>query len=415
MNLIKTSFLSGIAAAIKMLTLLGLNKLLSIYVGPAGYAVVGQFQNFIQIVTTLATGGIQTGVVKYTAEHHKELAKQHVIWQSASKISACCSFLTSFFVIVFNNKLAIFFLKNEALGSVFIWLGLTLTLFSFNTLFIAIINGKKEIKLYFIVNVANSLFAFLMTVAMSTIFGLYGALISLATYQSLTFLVTLLLVSKVNWFKLKYLLGKFDVGAVKNLGKFSIMTLASAICLPLSYLLVRNNLIETLGFESAGYWEAMMRLSAAYLILVTATLKVYYLPRLSELKTRLETRNEIFQGYKIIFPLTMIIAIAIYFMRETIIIILFTPDFFEMQVLFFWQLIGDTLKIGSWLLGFVLTARALTFWYVTSELLFCLTFVVLASIFINKIGIEGPSIAYAINYAMHFVFMFTLLKLKKLI
>lgn len=415
MNLIKTSLLSGISVAIKMFTMLGLNKFLSIYVGPAGFAVLGQFQNFIQIVTTLATGGIQTGVTKYTAEYHEDIAKQHAVWRSATKISACCSLVISLFVIAFNAQLANLFLKDDALGSVFIWLGSTLVLFSFNTLFLAIINGKKEINLYFIVNVVSSLFALVITVLMSMFFGLYGALISLATYQSLTFLVTSLMVFKLNWFKLKYLLGKVDVVTAKKLGKFTIMTLASAILLPASYILVRNNLIENLSLESAGYWEAMTRVSAAYLMLVTATLKVYFLPRLSELKSSFDTRNEIFQGYKFILPIVIIGGLIIYLMRETIISILFTSDFLEMQSLFLWQVIGDCLKIASWLLGYVLAARALTFWYVTSEILFFLIFVTLASLMTEIIGIEGPCIAHAINYALHFVFMVTLLKFKKLI
>lgn len=415
MNLIKTSFLSGIAAFIRMLTLLSLNKLLSIYVGPSGYAVIGQFQNFIQIVASLATGGIQTGITKYTAEYHQDSSKQYAIWRSALKISACSSFIISLFVLVFNVQLANFFLKDEALSGVFIWLGLTLIPLSFNTLFVAIINGKKEITLYFIVNVASSLLALVITAMMAIFFGLYGALISLATYQSFTLLVTFFYISKKNWFDIKFFLGKFDIAAAKNLGKFSIMTLAVAICLPLSHLLVRDNLIMNLGPESAGYWEAMTRVSAAYLMMVVATLKVYYLPRLSELKNRLETRNEVFYGYKIIFPMAILGGSIIYLMRETIIIILFTSDFSEMQNLFFWQIIGDTLKICSWLLGFILTARALTFWFVTSEVLFCFIFVLLAFLLIDKIGLKGTSMAYAINYALHFVFMLTLLKLKKLI
>ena len=34
MNLVRTSLLNGIAVVIKMLTLLGINKILAIYVGP---------------------------------------------------------------------------------------------------------------------------------------------------------------------------------------------------------------------------------------------------------------------------------------------------------------------------------------------------------------------------------------------
>lgn len=415
MNLIGTIFLSGIAVVIKMLTMLGLNKVLAIYVGPAGYAVIGQFQNLIQITTTIASGAIHTGVTKYTAEYHDNLAKQHLVWRTATKISACCSLITSVLVIVFNSFLANWFLKDESLGSVFIFLGSTLVLFSFNTLFLAIINGKKEINLYFFANVASSLFACVVTILLALNFGLYGALISLATYQSLTFLVTFLLMFKANWFKLKYLMGRVDKEIAKKLGKYTVMALTTAISLPLSHMLVRNNIMENIGLESAGYWDAMVRVSVAYLMLVTATLKVYYLPKLSELKSAVDTRAEIIQGYKIIFPLAALSGLAIFFLRENIINVLFTEKFSGMQVLFFWQVIGDTFKIGSWLLGFVLTARALTSWYVVSEVLFSCTFVVLSFLLIERIGIKGPTIAHTMNYALYFLFMVTLLKVKKLV
>ena len=55
MTLIKTGLLNGIAVLVRVLTLLGLNKVLAVYVGPAGYAVVGQFQNAITMFTALAS------------------------------------------------------------------------------------------------------------------------------------------------------------------------------------------------------------------------------------------------------------------------------------------------------------------------------------------------------------------------
>jgi PST family polysaccharide transporter len=69
MTLIKTSLLNAIAVLIKMLTMLGINKVLAIYVGPAGYATLGQFQNAVQMITTSPAGAINTSVTKYTAEY----------------------------------------------------------------------------------------------------------------------------------------------------------------------------------------------------------------------------------------------------------------------------------------------------------------------------------------------------------
>ncbi|RRJ84492.1 O-antigen translocase [Aestuariirhabdus litorea] len=406
MTLIKTSLLNGIAVVIKMLTLLGLNKILAIYVGPSGYAALGQFQNAVQMITTLASGAINTGVTKYTAEYHEDEAKQHAVWRTAGTISLVGSVLVAMAVIAFNKPLAGWFLKDESLGSVFIWFAATLVLFVFNTLLLAILNGKQEIQRYVTANIAGSLFALAVTTVMAIQLGLYGALVALAIYQSLTFFVTLALTYKASWFKLAYLLGGIDKQSAKNLAKFTAMALTSAACIPLSHILIRNHLGETLGWEVAGYWEAMWRLSSAYLMLVTTTLSVYYLPKLSGLKNRTDIKNEIIRGYRIILPVSVACGLLVYVLRDYIIRLLFTVDFLPMEILFGWQVIGDALKIGSWILSYLMLSKAMVKLFILSELFFSVFFVLLSIVCTGFFGLEGVAIAHMINYAVYWFFVF---------
>ncbi|MCR8913713.1 O-antigen translocase [Marinobacter panjinensis] len=405
MTLIKTSLLNGIAVVIKMLTLLGLNKILAVYVGPAGYAALGQFQNAVQMITTFASGALNTGVTKYTAEYYDDEARQHTVWRTAGTIALIGSLTTAVLVIIFNQPLAGWFLKDESLGSVFIWFAATLVLFVFNTLLLAILNGKKEIQRYVVANIAGSLFSLAVTSVMAIRLGLYGALVALAIYQSLTFFVTLLLVYKAPWFKFRYLLGNVDKQAAKNLGKYTAMALTSAACVPVSHILIRNHLGETLGWDAAGYWEAMWRLSAAYLMLVTTTLSVYYLPKLSELKDASEISNEIIQGYRIILPVAAVSGLTIYLLRDLIIRILFTEDFEPMKQLFAWQMVGDTLKIGSWILAYLMLGKAMTKLFIVSEIVFSGLFYGLTVIFTTTLGLEGVALAHAINYLIYWAVM----------
>jgi Polysaccharide biosynthesis protein. len=83
MNLFRTSVLNGVAVLIKTITMFVLNKILAVYLGPTGYAAIGQFQNFIQMVTTFAGSAINTAVVKYTAEYHEDETKQRAVWKTA--------------------------------------------------------------------------------------------------------------------------------------------------------------------------------------------------------------------------------------------------------------------------------------------------------------------------------------------
>lgn len=405
MTLIKTSLLNGIAVVIKMLTLLGLNKILAIYVGPSGYAALGQFQNAVQMITAVASGAINTGVVKYTAEYHDDAAKQHAVWRTAGTIALVGSGLVAIGVIAFNKPLAGWFLKDESLGSVFIWFAATLVFFVFNTLLLAILNGKKEIQRYVVANIAGSLFALAVTTVMATQWGLYGALVALAVYQSLTFFVTLTLTYKASWFKLRYLLGGIDKQSARNLAKFTAIALTSAACVPLSHILIRNHLGETFGWEAAGYWEAMWRMSAAYLMLVTTTLSLYYLPKLSELKDPKEIKAEILQGYKIILPVAATCGLVIYLLRDFIIGVLFTSEFYPMRDLFAWQMLGDTLKIGSWILAYLMLGQAMVKTFITTEIMFAAGFFVLTYLFTPSFGLQAPVIAHAANYALYWVLM----------
>lgn len=405
MTLIKTSLLNGIAVVIKMLTMLGLNKILAIYVGPVGYAAIGNFQNAAQMITTFASGAINTGVVKYTAEYHDDEEKQRQVWRTAGTIAVLGSVITGIGVAVFSKQIAQWFLQDESYNTVFIWFSVTLVFFIFNTLLLAILNGKKEIHRYIIANIAGSLFALAVTSVLAVQFGLHGALTALAIHPSFAFIITLYLCYKADWFKFSYLFGRLDKQVVLNLSKYTAMALTSAACVPVSHILIRTHLADTLGMDAAGYWEAMWRLSAAYLMLVTTTLSLYYLPKLSELKDPKEIKAEILQGYKIILPVAAACGLVIYLLRDFIIGVLFTSDFIPMRDLFAWQMVGDTLKIGSWILAYLMLGKAMMKLFIASEIVFAAGFYGWTYFLTGIYGLEGVTIAHAINYVIYWVVM----------
>lgn len=405
MTLIKTSLLNAIAVVIKMLTMLGINKILAVYVGPTGYAALGQFQNAVQMITTFGSGAINTGVTKYTAEYFEDEAQQRKLWQTAGAIALTGSAITGTLVVLCSQSLATWFLKDAQYGSLFSWFGLTLVFFVFNALLLAILNGKKEISRYVIVNIAGSVFSLAVSAAMILQWGLYGALLTLAVNQSMVFFVTLALCYRTSWFRLKYLVGGIDKQAAINLCKYTAMALTSAATVPVSHILVRNHLGENLGWQAAGYWEAMWRLSAAYLMFVTSTLGVYYLPRLSELKDPLAIKKEIIQGYKIILPVSAACGLVIYLLRDFIIGVLFTQEFSPMRELFGWQILGDTLKIGSWMLAYLMLGQAMMRTFVITEILFGFGFFAWTWLFLDYFGLQAAVVAHAVNYLLYWPLM----------
>ncbi|WP_426099453.1 MULTISPECIES: O-antigen translocase [unclassified Pseudomonas] len=409
MTLLRTSFLNGIAVIIKMLTLLGINKMLAIYVGPSGYAALGQFQNAVQMVTTFSTGAISNGVTKYTAEYNDDEEAQRRVWRTAGTIAFIGSVVTSVLIVCFSKPLAVLCFNDESLYSVFIWCAATVVFFSFNTLLLAILNGKKEISRYILANIGGSLLSLLVTIVMVVQYGLYGALISLVLYQSIAFFVTCLLCYKTAWFRFSNLLGRLDKQIAINLTKFTAMALTTAACVPVSHILVRNYLGSEFGWETAGYWEAMWRLSTAYLMLVTTTLGLYFLPKLSELVCPEDIKKEILQGYKLILPVATICGLVIYLLRDFIIGLLFTSAFSPMRDFFAWQMLGDTLKIASWILAYLMLGKAMVKMYIVTEVIFAFCFYLLTVVLTKVGGPIGVTWAHAVNYGVYLVVMYFLI------
>jgi PST family polysaccharide transporter len=386
-----------------MLTLLGINKILAVYVGPTGYAALGQFQNATQMISTAASGAVNTGVVKYTAELHADECLQIRVWKTAGTITLLSSLFASILIAMFSRDLAELFLDDEAYGTVFLWFAAALVMFVFNALLLSIINGKKEIERYVVANIAGSILALAVTLTLTFFWGLYGALVALGIYQALNFVVTIFVLKSAKWFKFSYLIGRPDFGVARKLGKYAIMALISTILFPLSQIVVRDYIVQKVGVLDAGYWEAMTRLSAAYLMLITSTLSVYYLPRLSELHLNVDIRRELYAGYRIILPLVLILCVIIYGLRDLIISLLFTQDFLPMRNLFGWQLVGDFLKIGSWLLSYLMLSKAMLKAFVITEVIFSLTFVMLSMRLVQMFGVEGVPIAYTLNYLAYWL------------
>ncbi|ETK14406.1 lipopolysaccharide biosynthesis protein [Pseudomonas sp. FH4] len=405
MTLIKTSLLNSVAVLVKIFALLGINKVLAVYVGPAGYASLGQFQNAITIITTFASGALNTGVTKYTAEYVDDEPKQIEIWKTAGTLALGISLVFSVLVAVFSSRLAYFFLNDAAYSSVFLCFAVALSFFVLNALLLAVLVGKKEVPRYVMANIVGSLLSIAFVFYFVTLWGLYGALIALASYQSVAFFITLIICWNLKWFKISNFYGTVNRLAARNLGKFALMAVVSAACVPFSQILVRQYIVEDLGSESAGYWEAIWRLSSAYLMLVTTVLSVYYLPKLSELKQYDEIRAEIINGAKIIVPVTVLGAISIYILRSFIVEVLFSKEFLPVENVMGWQLIGDVLKITSWLVAYVFISKARFKVFIFIEVFFSITFVLLSIFFISKYGLVGGAYAHILNYIACLIFV----------
>jgi O-antigen/teichoic acid export membrane protein len=405
LKLIKTSIYSAVITLVRLSSGFIVSKIIAIFTGPAGVALIGAFANFISITLTFANGAINTGVIKYTSENKEDTEKLKILFSTSLRISIICSLVFSLPLILFSTFLSKTLLTTDIYSGSITVLGFTIVLYSVNSLLISILNGKEQIKTYTLVNTAGSVVGLLFTIFLVFFYKIEGALYAMVLSQSIVFFVTLTLVIRSSWFSWSYFSQAFDKLIAIKLSQYSLMAVITALTVPVSQIILRNYIIKKIGLSEAGYWQGMMRVSDGYLMLITTALSTYYLPKLSSLKTKTEIRNEVLNGYKLILPTVLIGCFIIYFLRIPIIHILYTDTFLEMEGLFLWQLIGDFFKLSAWILAYLMLAKAMTKTYIVTEVLFSLSYICLSCFFVDKFGLKGITIAYSLNFLIYLLTM----------
>jgi len=400
--LFKATSLNGISILLKVAIGFITSKVIAVFVGPSGMALVGNLRNFLTTTEAFATLGFENGVIKYVAEHkqEEEKLKQTLSTIFLSVLSACG--LLSVVLFLFSDCFNIsIFGSAYQYAFVFKALAIALPFYIGNIFLIATINGLGEYKKVIYINTIGSCIGLVVSVLLILYLKTEGALLAIILTPSLLFLVSFLSINKeITIFKAVH--SKFyKLSFLKSLSSYSLMALVSAVFGPMVLLAIRKNIILNLGIEQAGFWEAMTRISSYYFLFITSLIGIYFLPKLAIAKDNKETKLLFWEYYKGILPVFIVGMIVIYFFRDSIIQVLFTKQFIPVSKLFFWQLIGDTFKAASFILGYQFYAKKLTKAFIFFEL-FSLVVLYFSSIyFLSIFNIEGVVMAYAATYGIY--------------
>ena len=410
MKLASTISWSAFATVIRLANGFVSMKVVAVILGPLGIALIGQFSNFTSIIMTLALGGISSGVIKYTSQYKDNQEELSKVWHTITWVSIILSVPVIIILLVLHNWLAQEFLHDVKYGSILVIFAFSLGFYVANNLLLNILNGLHEVKRFNLLNTLNSTLGLLITIALVYQYKVYGALLAMITSQSITFFVVVFFVRKQTWFKISNFFGRFNKYYFFKLLNFTAMSLTSMCVIPTSQMFVRGYLADHTSWSEAGYWQGMQKISDAYLMIVYTALGTYFLPKLANLQNEEQIRKEINNGYKLIMPFVIASAIIIYFMRDYVIHLLFANSFDAMRDMFFWQLLGDCFKLASWILAYLMLARAKTKLFMLTEIVFGISFPLLSFLFINLAGANGAVIAFALNYVIYFVLFIVLYK-----
>lgn len=411
-RLLKVTAMTGLLTLLRMAIGFVIAKVVAVYTGPTGMAMLGQVQSMVASLNGIINAPMGSGIVRYTAEKQGEEFEACTPWWRASlQWVLTLSAITIPMGLLLADHIAVWLFQDKTLAWIVMITVAVLPLSAIGTLCNSVINGQQQYRRYVSLGMLSALISGAVMLVMIVQANIKGALLATAVQAALIGVIMLTANLRQPWFKLRYWWGTTDREARKAIGGYMLMAITSALTVPTSLILVRNILIDQVGWEAAGQWQAVWKISEVYLGVITMALGTYYLPRLSSLVGVDAIVSEIHKTARIILPIVATLALGVYLLRDVAIWLLFTKEFNAARDLFAVQLCGDVIKIASWLYAYPMLSRGATKWFIGSEVVFSLSFVGLTLSLVSIIGIQGVTIAYLMNYVVYFLFI--LLNMKK--
>ena len=388
-------------------------KITSVYLGPAGIGLVGQLQSFIGMTLGIVANGVNTGIIRLTAEHGSDVERRRKLVSTVVRALFVVGVPLSLLLLVGAPWVAEKLLHDIGYAPAVMLFGSLYLCGLFGSLLLGLANGAKDYATTTYINIGNVLASLVLFALLSPIYGVVGGLAAAALAPLMSLVIAAFVSRRKPWFERSALSAAFSSDELRRVSGFIPMAAATAVVVPLAQIVVRDTLAAQAGMEAVGLLQGVWRLSDMYLGIFVSMFSMYYLPRFAEIKGASELRREIGRGLLYIVPAVVLISSLIYLLRDLLIAVIFTHEFLPMRDLFAWQMIGNVLRMTSWLFGYVLVAKASPLLFAAIEISTGGAWIALAYWLVPKAGAIGAVQAYAATYTFYllvtacFVFVIT--------
>ncbi|WP_287788571.1 MULTISPECIES: lipid III flippase WzxE [Atlantibacter] len=402
MSLAKASVWTAASTLIKIAAGLLVIKLLAVAFGPEGVGQAGNFRQLITVLGVLAGAGIFNGVTKLVAQHHDDPEQlKRVTGTSSAMVLGFSTLLAAVFLLA-AQPISMGLFGHDRYQNVvrlvaFIQMGI-----AWANLTLAILKGFRDARGNALSLIIGSIIGVAAWYLCFRLGGYEGALLGLALVPALVVFPALWMMKGREHVPFSYLKPRWNSALAGQLSKFTLMALMTSVTLPVAYVMMRNLMAAQYSWDEVGIWQGVSTISDAYLQFITATFSVWLLPTLSRLTAKEDITREVVRSLKFVLPAVAAASFTVWLLRDFAIWLLFSVKFAAMRDLFAWQLVGDVLKVGAYVFGYLVIAKASLRFYVLAEISQFALLTGFSRWLIPAHGALGAAQAYMATYIVYF-------------
>lgn len=406
----KLCFGSAGVTAIKTLCAFLVNKVLAVLLGPAAFALVGQFQNVIALAQGASSLALQNAWVSLTAQNKDDKNKLLGIWRGGYRISVYAMIAVAIVIAfaVFFAPLRTLFpgVPEKAVQAALLLMLPGIAATNLTLACASVMNGLGHYRRWAAISLGSTLIQTVWVIVL--LYTQTLSLLSVIATQSILSVAIALPIAKGAGFKISDLKSAIAFKFESRIPwlKFAAMGLLPMVLSPIALTIVRSYLGSHFGWQSAGLWQGIYKISDFFSVGISSALGVVLLPRVSAKMNRAEFRKTFYPLLLRILALVAVCVVLFVVFRSFVIALFLSTEFASAENLLQWQLIGDFFRAGGWCCAMVLIAKQQMGKFAIAETFFTIFFVVCTILLSHQIGIFAPTIAYAAENLLYFVTTF---------
>jgi PST family polysaccharide transporter len=391
------------AFAIILIDLLGragLDKVLALSNGPATVALWAQLQSVVELVGAVTIAGVLQGLTVLITQVNTARDERSLL-RDALKLGLGTSLAVAVIVALTSPELSAWLTQGRIEAALFVLAALagciTIVPATLNAYWLGKHLQQHMLELALLTSVI------LLLVAAGAWFGL--------PLQGLMWLQSCLLAAfgLVIWRYLYKLsqpeeIYEKDREYFLKLVRFVPVGLMIGIMSPVSMLLVRGILSESLSWSDVGFLQALWRSTEWVTATAAGVLSLIFLPRFSSTYGSARFRHEVMRaGWLLLIPAAFML-LLIYFNQRSMLALLYDTRFVVSNQTAALIMLGSWLRIASWVFLFGLFAAHRTALIMAGEILSLPLYALLLWLYADGMSLERAALLYLFSYLVYLGF-----------
>lgn len=361
LEILKSVFWVGSATIFNLLVWVVAGKVMAVMLGPAGVGMYGLLRQLAQNLNVASTFNGSTTLVQglaSRAENQRSAYSRHV-----AVIFLGLGLVVGVILTLGASWLAPHLLGKEIPPGLLRWMLLPLVGMSLSAFSLGMLNGYRHLKALVVCQALGPLAALALIYPAALWIrggGYWAYALILGVPYMLIGLAAVLVSIRRGWFIKPIapaVMGTFGGDCRQFFGLSTALLIGGAVSTGLQFFM-NTLVVRKLGLVESGQFWVAWSLSMTYVTVLLSSFGAYYLPSLSGTKDP-ETKNRLILSFtRLVLLIMPVLVTLVIVLKAQVVGMLFSRALLPSLKVFRWMLLGDFLKVLSWVWAFPMLAYA---------------------------------------------------------